>query len=64
MEPRENKDLLIQELQNQVKLLQELLENQAKIIGFKDLLLYRCQEQINALEYHAKCLFLSADRSN
>ena len=64
METHKNKDWLIQELQSEVKLLQELLENQSKLIGIKDLLLYRCQEKIDNLEYREKHLIWFTERSN
>lgn len=64
MEIHKNKDLLIQELQNEVNQLRELLENQSKLIGIKDLLLYRCQEKIDDLEYREKHLIWFTERSN
>lgn len=71
METQKNKDWLIQELQNEVKLLNEIMTNQATIIGIKDMLIYRFKEQVDRLEadkqelkHQSKSLFWSFNRSN
>lgn len=71
METQKNKDLLIQELQNEVKILNEIMTNQATIIGIKDMIIYRFKEQVDQLEgenqkliHQSKSLFWSFNRSN
>jgi hypothetical protein len=71
METKKNKDLLIQELQNEVNILKEVMTNQATIIGIKDMIIYRFKEQVDQLESEnqklinqSKSLFWSFNRSN
>ncbi|AEI50664.1 hypothetical protein [Runella slithyformis] len=64
MENHQNKDLLIQELENQVKMLQELVGNQCMIIGAKELLIFDYKRQIEDLEHREKQLFWSFQRCN
>lgn len=71
METQKNKDLLIQELQNEVKILNDIMTNQATIMGIKDVIIYRCKKRIDELEadkqeliHESKSLFWSFNRSN
>lgn len=71
METQKNKDLLIKELQNEMKILNEILTNQATIIGLKDTIIYRFQERIDELEAdkdglvaQLKSPFFNFDRTN
>lgn len=45
----QNKDLLIRELQEQADAFREMVENQFTIIGIKDLLIFRLNQQLSQL---------------
>ncbi len=50
MKTEKDKDLLIYQLQEHKKAMEEMLENQFKIIGIKDLLICRLSKRIEELE--------------
>ena len=49
MEP--NNSISVRELREHILMLEQLLKNQAEIIGIKDLLLYRLNERVDDLEF-------------
>ncbi|AYQ32316.1 hypothetical protein [Runella sp. SP2] len=45
-----NKSFSVRELHEHILMLEQMLKNQAEILGIKDLLLYRLNERIDDLE--------------
>lgn len=50
MNKRENNECIIKELQSEVQMLEIMLQNQATIIGLKDMIIFRLNEKLKELE--------------
>lgn len=64
MDTKSNQERLIEELQQERKLLLKVLENQAVIIGLKETIIHQQKAEINELVSRFDGLFCTLERSN